>query len=100
MSVICRRDLHGAWRLLTVFESPDRCILLLVAEHTRTSNPYQLLYDALGIGEPEEPRTKPSCCDPAGQPPVDPDFAARFEDGLRQFATETSATSKGRPRRR
>lgn len=38
------------WRLLTVFEAPDRCILLMVAEHTRTANPYQLLYDALAIG--------------------------------------------------
>ncbi len=30
----------GTYRLLTVFEAPDRCILLLVAEHTRTANPY------------------------------------------------------------
>jgi hypothetical protein len=36
----------------TVFEAPDRCILLMVAEHTRTANTYQLLYDALGIGLP------------------------------------------------
>ena len=33
LSAICRLDLYGAWRLLTVFESPDRCVLLLVAEH-------------------------------------------------------------------
>src|SRR6266581_2985851 len=51
------------WRLLTVFEAPDRCILLVVAEHTRTANPHQLLYDALSIGVPEEPRTKPACGD-------------------------------------
>jgi hypothetical protein len=38
---ICRLDLYGAWRLLTCFESPHRCILLLVAEHTRTENPYR-----------------------------------------------------------
>jgi hypothetical protein len=31
LSAICRLDLYGAWRLLTVFEAPDRCILLLVA---------------------------------------------------------------------
>lgn len=55
LSGICRLDLYGAWRLLTVFEAPDRCILLLVAEHTRTANPYHLIYAALGIGEPEEP---------------------------------------------
>ena len=33
LSAICRLDLYGAWRLLTVFEAPDRCILLLFAEH-------------------------------------------------------------------
>jgi hypothetical protein len=100
LSVICRRDLYGAWRLLTVFESPDQCILLVVAEHTRTSNPYRLIYDALGIGEPEEPRTKPACCDPEGQPPVDPDLAAHFENGLRQLAQGTRTSSEGHPKRR
>ena len=94
LSAVSRLDLYGAWRLLTTFEAPDRCILLLVAEHTRTSNPYQLLYDALGISEPEEPRTKPTCCDPAGQPPVDPELAARFENGVRQLAPETRAARR------
>jgi hypothetical protein len=60
-------------------------VLLLVAEHTRTASPYRLLYAALGIDEPEEPRTKPSCCDADGQPPVDPDVAERFERGLREL---------------
>jgi hypothetical protein len=67
---------------------------LLVAEHTRTSNPYQLLYEALAIAEPEEPRTKPACCDPAGPPPIDPDLAARFEDGLRQLTTKARISGK------
>jgi hypothetical protein len=68
LSAVCRLDLYGAWRLLTTFEAPDRCILLLVAEHTRSASPYQLLYDALGIDEPREPRTKPACCDTDGRP--------------------------------
>lgn len=85
VSGVCRLDLHGAWRLLTVFEAPDRCVLLLVAEHTRSANPYQLLYAALGIDEPEEPRTKPSCCDADGKPPLDPDLVERFERGLRDL---------------
>jgi len=99
LSAVCRRDLYGAWRLLTVFESPDRCVLLLVAEHTRTSNPYQLLYGALGIDEPKEPRTKPTCCDPAGQPPIDPDLAARFEDGLRQLVPRAHTSGNERRKR-
>jgi hypothetical protein len=53
LSAVCRMDLYGAWRLLTIFETPDRCVLLVVAEHTRSANPYQLLYEVLGIGEPE-----------------------------------------------
>jgi hypothetical protein len=36
----------------------DWCILLLVSEHTRTANPYQLIYDALDISEPVEPAHK------------------------------------------
>ena len=74
-----------AWRLLTVFEAPDRCILLLVAEHTRSANPYQLVYAALGIDEPDQPRTKPACCDSEGQPPIAPDLVERFQQGLRDL---------------
>lgn len=85
VSSVCRLDLYGAWRLLTVFESPDQCIFLLVAEHTRTANPYRLLYQALGLDEPEEPRTKPSCCDAGGEPPIDPDLVGQFERGLRDL---------------
>ena len=86
LSAICRLDLYGEWRLLTIFEAPDRCLLLLVAEHTRMENPYRLIYEALRISEPAEPRTKPSCCDPEGKPPVDADLAARLETGLTDLA--------------
>jgi len=100
LSTVCRLDLYGAWRLLTTFEAPDRCILLLVAEHTRSANPYQLLYDALGLDQPEDPRTKPACCDSEGQPPVAPELVERFERGLRDLARGLPTTSKARRRRR
>ena len=100
LSGICRLDLYGAWRLLTVFDAPDRCVLLLVAEHTRSANPYRLLYAALGIGEPEEPRTKPSCCDAEGQPPIDPDLIERFERGLRDLGRALPASARTPSRRR
>ena len=99
LSAVCRLDLYGAWRLLTTFEAPDRCILLLVAEHTRSVNPYQLLYDALGIDEPQEPRSNPACCDSEGQPPVAPDLVERFEHGLRDFARGLTTSGKTRRRR-
>jgi hypothetical protein len=91
---VCRLDLYGAWRLLTVFEAPDRCVLLLVSEHTRSANPYRLLYAALGIGEPEDPRTKPSCCDAEGQPPIGADLAEQFECGLRDLGRPLPADAR------
>ena len=100
LSAICRLDLYGAWRLLTVFEAPDRCISLLVAEHTRSANPYQMLYAALGINEPDQPRTKPTCCDAEGQPPIDPDLVARFERGLRDLNRGSPSAGRMRGRRR
>jgi hypothetical protein len=100
LSAVCRLDLYGAWRLLTTFEAPDRCILLLVAEHTRSANPYQLLYEALSIDDPKEPRSKPACCDSEGQPPVAPDLVQRFEHGLRDLARGLPSTGKARRRRR
>jgi len=99
LSVVCRLDLYGAWQLLTTFEAPDRCILLLVAEHTRSASPYQQLYDALGIDEPREPRTKPTCCDTEGQPPVAPELVERFERGLSDLARGLHAAAKGQRRR-
>jgi hypothetical protein len=99
LSAVCRLDLYGTWRLLTTFEAPDRCILLLVAEHTRSANPYQLLYEALGIDEPQEPRSKPTCCDSEGQPPVAPNLAQRFEHGLRDLARRPRSSGKARRRR-
>jgi hypothetical protein len=99
LSAVCRLDLYGTWRLLTTFEAPDRCILLLVAEHTRSANPYQLLYEALGIDEPQEPRSKPTCCDSEGQPPVAPNLVQRFEHGLRDLARRPRSSGKARRRR-
>jgi hypothetical protein len=84
ISAVCRRDLYGQWRLLTAFETAERCYLLLVEQHLRTANPHHLLYDALGIVVPIEPRTKPACCDD-GYPPVDPELIGRFERGAKDL---------------
>lgn len=100
MCSVCRLDLYGTWRLLTCFESPDRCILLLVSEHSRTENPYRILYEILGITEPGEPRSKPACCDAAGKPPIDPDLISRFEHGARALSRGLRRTSRTRRTRR
>jgi hypothetical protein len=86
--------------LLTVFAAADRCVLLLVAEHTGAESPYRLIYAALDISEPGGPRTKPACCDPEGQPPVDPDLASRLEEGLADLAPALPAPGNARDRRR
>jgi hypothetical protein len=70
----------------------------MVAEHTRSGNPYGLLYSALGIDEPEDPRTKPSCCDAEGQPLLDLDVVERFERGLRELG-RTLPANVGTPAR-
>ncbi len=74
--------------------------LLLVAEHTRSANPYRLLYATLGIDEPEDPRTKPSCCDAEGQPPINPDLVERFEHGLRDLGRVLPGSVRTPSRRR
>jgi len=98
LSAICRLDLYGGWRLLTVFEEPDRCVLLLVARHTRSENPYRQLYAVLGISEPGEPRTKPGCCDSDGRPSVDPGLVQRFEDGIGHLSSGLPSAGTARSR--
>ena len=60
ISSVCRLDRYAAWRLLIAFETPNRCILLLVAEHTRSENPYRLLYSVLGILNSSASSARPS----------------------------------------
>jgi hypothetical protein len=73
--------------------------LLLVAVYTRVVNPYRLVYDALGIVEPDEPRAKPTCCDVEGQPPIDAELAGRFEEGVRLLSPGIRSARKARGNR-
>jgi len=68
----CRLDLYSAWRLLTAFEAPDRCVLLLVAEHTRSASPYRLLYEALASTNPKSPGPSHHAATPTGSHPSTP----------------------------
>jgi len=60
----------------------------MVARGTRTANPCLLVYNALGIGEPEVPRTQADLLRPRRTAAIDPDLAGRFEEGLRRLAQE------------
>lgn len=64
-------ELCGAWRPPTTFEAPKLCTLLSVAEHTRSANPCQLLYDVPRIDQPEEPApSRAAVTQKASRPPL------------------------------
>jgi hypothetical protein len=71
-----------------------------VAQHTRSEDPYGLVYEVLGISKPDEPRTKPACCDSGGEPPVDADLVTRFEKGLEELARGLAPPGNVRRNRR
>jgi hypothetical protein len=74
-------------------------VLLLIAEHTRSILTVCRTRRS-GVGEHEEPRTKPSCCDAEGQPPIDPDLVERFERGQRDLGRLLPAGARTPSRRR
>lgn len=47
--------------------------MLLVGPHDAgdaARDVYRTLYDLAGVAAPDEPRTKPPCCDDEGRPPA------------------------------
>jgi len=59
-------------------------------------DPYREIAQELGISVSAEPRTKPPCCEPAGDPPVDAELVAKVEGA---FATLTQRERRQRSRR-
>lgn len=76
----------GNWRIVIAFPEPDAVVLLYVGQHNerRGLNIYQDLYTVLGIAEPRSPRSKPSCCDEEGNPPINGDVLERIDLYARQ----------------
>jgi hypothetical protein len=74
---VCCRHLYGNDRMLTVWLGSDHAVVIAVGPHDRSAGDlYRGLVEALKIDAPEEERSKPPCCDEAGQPPVHADTAA------------------------
>jgi hypothetical protein len=71
LSDICRLYLYGAWRLLTVFETKTGASCCwspsTPARRIRT-NSSTTRWTSANLSSP---RTKPTCCDAEGQPPVE-----------------------------
>lgn len=69
---ICVKHLRAADRAVVAF-SQDRAWVLLVGPHDRgdhAADVYASLYALLDLSAPEQPRTKPPCCDGADQSPT------------------------------
>ncbi len=81
---ICAMHLYGRHRLLVGFPDDRQVVVLLVGEHA-VNDPevdvYRSLYRLLDLAEPTAKRTKPPCCDEAGQAPVDSKLLDRFSAG-------------------
>ncbi len=93
ISNVCRLDLYAAWRLLTAFETPKPVHSPACRRAHAIREPVSAAVQRSGITEPDEPRTKPTCCDPEGQPPIDPDLIARFEQDARRLARGLSRSA-------
>jgi hypothetical protein len=73
--------------LLTVWPRDRHAVVVVVAPHDRSgADVYDRLLGALGIEGPVVERSKPPCCDEAGQPPAQPDLAAAAVNAVDQFA--------------
>ncbi len=84
---VCCRHLYGSDRMLTVWPADDHVVVITVASHDQSSEDvYAALLDALELAVSAEEREKPSCCDAAGEPPVDEDIAATIADAIDQRA--------------
>lgn len=82
------------WRILVTFPAPDEVTLVKIAPHADDSDPYAEIAAELGIEASTSPRTKPPCCQPDGEAPVDETIAARITDAYARLAR------KNRSRRR
>lgn len=70
---LCVRHIHGAWRVVVAFRSSTDAVVLLIGEHANDdpgADVYSTLYELAGLHTaPVGKRTKPPCCDNAGNPP-------------------------------
>lgn len=50
-----------------------------IAPHEAHRDPYREIAEELGVPISTAPRTKPPCCDPDGEPPVDAQLVADLQ---------------------
>jgi hypothetical protein len=81
---------------VVAFPADDEVAIIKIARHDAASDPYREIADDLGLAASTEPRTKPPCCDPEGEPPVD---AQLVDDVQTAFAALTQRERRERSRR-
>src|SRR5262249_31642396 len=84
---ICIKHLYGSLRVAVSFDTLDHVWVLLIAPHDER-NPATdicaMLYALVGVETPVGERTKPSCCDETGAPPIY-EVAELLADGMRSL---------------
>jgi hypothetical protein len=72
--------------MLTAWPAEDHAIVVAIGRHDQSGEDvYTFLLEALGLDVPDVDREKPPCCDDAGQPPDDPDIAARIAQSIERL---------------
>lgn len=68
---MCVRHLRGKDRAVVAFDRDDAWVLVVGPhdEDNRRADVYTALYELADVTPPDEPRTKPSCCDENEEPP-------------------------------
>ena len=92
---LCAVHFDG-WRVVIAFPSADEVTIVKIARHDPSSDPYREIAEDLGIPVSTAPRTKPPCCEPDGDPPVDPELVENVQAA---FAALTQRERRQRSRR-
>lgn len=92
---LCAVHFDG-WRVIVAFPAADEVAIVKVAPHDQANDPYREIADELRVPVSTDERTKPPCCDPQGEPPVD---AAVVEQLDAAFSKLTRRQQRERSRR-
>jgi hypothetical protein len=75
---LCAVHFDG-WRVIVAFPTTAEVVILKISPHDPSNDPYREIAEELGVPVSTVPRTKPPCCDPAGDPPVDEAILAQLD---------------------
>lgn len=92
---LCAVHFDG-WRVVLAFPAEDEVAIVKIARHDASSDPHREIADDLGLPVSTEPRTKPPCCDPDGEPLVDPQLVENMQAA---FAALSQRERRQRSRR-